>query len=64
MKRLLTTPEVTMAILKLVIAGYYPSQHFRVTEAGDLLACPDAQRYLQHATAWIQPVLPEPSTRS
>ncbi|MGK7889055.1 MAG: hypothetical protein AB4042_06945 [Leptolyngbyaceae cyanobacterium] len=63
MKRLLTTPEVTMTILKLIVAGYYPDQHFRITEAGDLLACPEAQHYLQHATAWVQPTLPEPSPR-
>ena len=63
MKRLLTTAEVEIAILKLVTAGYYPEQHFRVTDDGQLLACPEARNYLKHASAWIEPKSPEPSAR-
>ena len=63
MKRLLTAAEVEMAILKLVTAGYYPEQHFRVTDDGQLLACPEARNYLKQASAWIEPKSPEPSAR-
>ena len=61
MKRLLTPSEVEMVVLKLVTAGYYPGQHFRLTEDGQLLACPEAREYLKHAPAWIEPRSAEPS---
>ena len=64
MKRLLTTAEVEMAILKLVTAGYYPNQHFRITEDGQLLACPEAREYLKQAPAWIDPTPAQPFAHS
>ncbi|MEM9217455.1 MAG: hypothetical protein AAGD25_24335 [Cyanobacteria bacterium P01_F01_bin.150] len=63
MKRLLTEAEVEMAIIKLIMAGYYPGKHFRVTDDGQLLACPEARNYLKQAAAWIEPKSPEPSAR-
>lgn len=54
MKRLLTPTEVSIAILKLVIGGFYPNQHFIVTEAGQILACPKARAFLQKTSSWTE----------
>ncbi|MGF1512298.1 MAG: hypothetical protein ACFB5Z_01185 [Elainellaceae cyanobacterium] len=55
MKRVLTPAEVSLVVLKLVIAGFYPEQHFVLTERGQVLACPQARAFLQKASAWKDP---------
>lgn len=55
MKRVLTPSEVSIVVLKLAIAGYYPEQHFVLTQQGQVLACPEARAFLQRTSAWRDP---------
>ncbi len=55
MKRVLTPAEVGVVVIKLVIAGFYPEQHFVLTEQGQVLACPKAREFLQKTAAWKDP---------
>ncbi|MGB3616184.1 MAG: hypothetical protein WBA10_20490 [Elainellaceae cyanobacterium] len=54
MKRVLTSAEISIAVVKLVIAGFYPEQHFVLTGSGQILACPAARAFLQNTSAWIE----------
>ncbi|MEB3357098.1 MAG: hypothetical protein VKK04_10245 [Synechococcales bacterium] len=42
-----------MVVLRLVIAGYYPNQHFIITDQGQVLACLEAREFLKQTRAWI-----------
>ncbi|MGF1498805.1 MAG: hypothetical protein ACFB8W_18565 [Elainellaceae cyanobacterium] len=53
MKRKLTSEEVGIVVLRLVIAGYYPNQHFIITDQGQVLACLEAREFLKQSRAWV-----------
>lgn len=55
MKRILTPSEVGVVVIKLAIAGYYPEQHFVLTQQGQVLACPEARAFLQRTHSWRDP---------
>ncbi|MGJ3251749.1 MAG: hypothetical protein ACFE0J_11540 [Elainellaceae cyanobacterium] len=52
MKRALTKSEIGELVLRLVLAGYYPGQHFILTEDGQVLASPEARSFLKHTPVW------------
>lgn len=53
MVRTLTKSEVSMVVLRLVIGGFYPRQHFVINRDGQVLASPAAREFLRRHPAWI-----------
>jgi hypothetical protein len=53
MKRALTKSEVSELVLRLVLAGFYPGQHFVLTDSGQVLASPEVRNFLKQTPSWI-----------
>lgn len=53
MTRVLTKTEVSMVVLRLVMGGFFPHQHFLVNDDGQILASPEARAFLRKNLAWI-----------
>jgi hypothetical protein len=52
MVRSLTESEVGVLVLRLVLAGFMPSQDFKITDDGQVLASPQVRAFLKRTTAW------------
>lgn len=52
MVRSLTESEVGVLVLRLVLAGFVPSQDFKITDDGQVLASPQVRAFLKRTTAW------------
>ncbi len=53
MKRALTKSEVGELVLRLVLAGFYPGQHFVLADSGQVLASPEVRKFLKQTSAWV-----------
>lgn len=54
MTRTLTKTEVSIVVLRLVIGGFFPQQHFLITDDGQVLASPESRQFLRKNLAWIE----------
>ena len=54
MTRTLKKSEISMAVLRLVMGGFFPGQHFVINASGQILASPEARAFLRKNLAWIE----------
>lgn len=54
MTRTLKKAEIDMVVLRLVMGGFFPNEHFVITDTGQVLASPEARSFLRKNLAWIE----------